>query len=137
MYYYYYIPLIVNTSWSFPHSWLINGFVTRATRHVPHVEKSYLPFRSSLPMCSGVRVARSLVFYVMFCRSLFAILSFFCHCIVSPSSIMFFFFFCFFIHFCTLLQLHTLKWYMHIHIIKQFNTNSSAYSSKRLNKRVM
>jgi hypothetical protein len=137
MYYYYYIPLIVNTSWSFPHSWLITGFVTRVTRHVPHVEKSYLSFQSSLPMCSGVRVARSLVFYVIFCRSLFVILSFFLslHCLPFFDNV--FFSFCFFIHFCTLLQLHTLKWYMHIHIIKQFNTNSSAYSSKRLNKRVM
>ena len=33
----------------------------------------------------GIRVARSLVFCVVFCRSLFVLLSFFCHCVVSPS----------------------------------------------------
>jgi hypothetical protein len=30
-----YIPLVVNTSRAFPHSWLITGFVTRLTRRVP------------------------------------------------------------------------------------------------------
>ena len=35
---------------------------------------------------SGVRVARSLVFCVMFCRSLLVLLSFYCdHCVVWPS----------------------------------------------------
>ena len=33
-----YAPLVVvNTSRSFPHSWLVNGFVTRLTRRVPLV----------------------------------------------------------------------------------------------------
>jgi hypothetical protein len=32
---YRYVPLVVNTSWSFPHSWLIIGFVTRLTRRMP------------------------------------------------------------------------------------------------------
>ena len=34
-----YVPLVVNTSRSFPHSWLITGFVTRLTRRVPVVEQ--------------------------------------------------------------------------------------------------
>jgi hypothetical protein len=54
---------------SFPHSWLITELVTRVTR---------LELMSSPPVFSGVRVARSLVFYVMFCRSLFVLLSYFC-----------------------------------------------------------
>jgi len=33
-----YVPLVVNTSRSFPHSWLITGFVTRLTLRVPLVE---------------------------------------------------------------------------------------------------
>jgi hypothetical protein len=34
-----FVPLVVNTSQSFPHSWLISGFVTRLTRWVPPVEE--------------------------------------------------------------------------------------------------
>ena len=34
-----YVPLVVNTSRSFPHSWLITGFVTRLTWRVPLVEQ--------------------------------------------------------------------------------------------------
>jgi len=37
-----YVPLVVNTSRSFPHSWLITGFVTRLTRRVPLVEQEML-----------------------------------------------------------------------------------------------
>jgi hypothetical protein len=37
-----YVPLVVNTSRSFPHSRLINGFVTRLTRQVPLVEQELL-----------------------------------------------------------------------------------------------
>jgi hypothetical protein len=49
------------------------NFVTRLTRLVPLVEQELpsLPeHMSSLPVFSWVRVSRSLVFYVMFCRSL-------------------------------------------------------------------
>jgi hypothetical protein len=38
-----------------------------------------------IPVFSYVRVAKPLVFCVMFCRSLFVLLSFFCHCVVCPS----------------------------------------------------
>jgi hypothetical protein len=59
-----YVPLVINTSRPFPHSWLINRLVTRLTRWVPLVEQelSTLPeHRSSTPVFSGVRVTRSLV----------------------------------------------------------------------------
>jgi hypothetical protein len=41
-----YVPLVVSTSRSFPHSWLITGFVTRLTRRLSLVEQELLPFRS-------------------------------------------------------------------------------------------
>ena len=56
------------------------GFVTGATWRVPHVENELftLPEHlSSPPVFNVVRFARSLVFYVMFCCSLFVLLSFF------------------------------------------------------------
>jgi hypothetical protein len=37
-----YVPLVVSTSLSFPHSRLITGCVTRLTRHVPLVEQELL-----------------------------------------------------------------------------------------------
>jgi hypothetical protein len=84
-----YVPLVVNTSRSFPHSRLITGFVTRLTRRVPLVEQELLtlPEHLSSPrIFSGVRVTLSLVLCVMFGRSLFVLLSFsFGHCVVCPS----------------------------------------------------
>ena len=64
-----YVTLVVNTSRSFPHSWLITGFVTRLTGRVPLVEQELLTRLeqlSSPPVLSGVRVTRSLVLYVCF-----------------------------------------------------------------------
>jgi hypothetical protein len=55
------------------HSWLITGFATRVTWRVPHLEQVPL----TLPRFRGVRVSRTLVFCVMFCSSLFVILSLF------------------------------------------------------------
>jgi hypothetical protein len=75
-----YVPLVVSTSQSFPHSWLITVFVTRLTRLIPLVKQELptLPEHlSSPPVFSGVRVTRSLVLCVVFCRSLFVLLSFF------------------------------------------------------------
>jgi len=37
-----YLPHVVNTSRSFPHSWLITGYVTRLTRWVPLVVQELL-----------------------------------------------------------------------------------------------
>jgi hypothetical protein len=64
-----YVPLVVNTSRSFPHSRLITGFVTMSTRRAPLVEQE-LPTLSehlSSPLVfSGIPVTRSLVLYVCF-----------------------------------------------------------------------
>jgi hypothetical protein len=64
-----YVPLVVNTSRSFPHSRLITGFVTRVTRRVPLEEQELLTLPehlSSPSVLSGVCVTRSLVLYVCF-----------------------------------------------------------------------
>jgi hypothetical protein len=64
-----YVPLVVITSRSSPHSWHITGFVTRLTRPVSLVEQGLLTLLEhmrSLPAVSGVRVTRSLVLYVCF-----------------------------------------------------------------------
>jgi hypothetical protein len=72
--------IVVITIRSFPHSWFINGFVTRVTWRVPLVEEELLALPEhliSLSVFSGVRVAQSLVLCVLFCRLLFILLSFF------------------------------------------------------------
>jgi hypothetical protein len=87
---YEYVPLDINTFRSFLHSWLVTMFVTRVIRLMPLVEQELptLPDHlSSHPVLSGVRVTRSLVLCVMFCRSLFFLLSFF----VCPFSCLSFF----------------------------------------------
>jgi hypothetical protein len=64
-----YVPLVVNTSRSFPHSWLITGFVTRLTLRVPLVEQELPTLTENLSspsVFSGVRVTRSLVLCVRF-----------------------------------------------------------------------
>ena len=79
-----YVPFVVITIRSFPHSRPTTGFVTRVTgvtRRVPHVEQELftLPEHKSSPtVVSGVRIARSLVFYVCFVdRCLFLLFFFF------------------------------------------------------------
>ena len=85
-----YVPLVVNTSRSFPRSCRITGFVTRLTRRVSLVEQELLilpEHLSSPPVFSEVHVTRSLVLYVCFvdrCLS-FYIFSF-GHCVVCFSS---------------------------------------------------
>jgi hypothetical protein len=52
------VPLVANTSCSFPHSRLITWFVTRLTRRVPLVEQELLTISehlSSPPVFNGVR----------------------------------------------------------------------------------
>ena len=86
-----YVPLVVNTSRSFPRSWFITGFVTRLTRRMSLVEQELLTLSehlSSPPVFSVVRVTRSLVLCVCFvdrCLSFYAFS--FGHCVVCPSSI--------------------------------------------------
>ena len=64
-----YVPLVANTSRSFPHLRLNTGVVTRLTWRVSLEEQVLLSFRehlSSPPVFIGVRVTRSLVLYVCF-----------------------------------------------------------------------
>jgi hypothetical protein len=87
-----YVPLVVNTSRSFPHSRLITGgFVTRLTRRVSLVEQELptLPDHlSSPPIFSGIRVTRSLVLYICFVDRCLSFCTFsFGHCLVCSSSI--------------------------------------------------
>jgi hypothetical protein len=78
----------ISFSFSFPRSLLITGFVTRVSRYVSHVEEdlpTYPEHPSSSSVFINVLVARSLVFCVILCRSLFVLFSF-CHCDVCPST---------------------------------------------------
>ena len=86
-----YVPLVVSTSRSFPHSRLITGFVTRLTRRLPLVEQELLilpEHLSSPPVFSGVRVTRSLVLYVCFVDRCLSFCTFsFGHSVVCSCSI--------------------------------------------------
>jgi hypothetical protein len=86
-----YVPLVVSTSRSFPHSWLINWFVTRLTRRVPLVEHELptLPEHLSSPsVFIGVRVTQSLVLCVCFVNRCLSFCTFsFGRCVVCSSSI--------------------------------------------------
>ncbi len=86
-----YVPLVVNTSRSFRHSWLITGFVTRLTRRVSLVEQELLTLPvhlSSPPVFSGVRVTRSLILYVCFVDRCLSFCTFSLgHCVVCSTSI--------------------------------------------------
>jgi hypothetical protein len=79
------VPLVINTSRSFPHSRLITGVGTRLTRRMPLVEQELfvLPKHlSSPPVFSGVRVTRSLVLYVCFVDRCLSFCTFsFGHCL--------------------------------------------------------
>jgi len=67
------IPRTGITKWGHGNQW---GFVTRVTRRAQLAEQELLTILEH--MCSSpVRVARSLVLCVVFCRSLFVLLSFF------------------------------------------------------------
>ena len=85
-----YVPLLVNTPPSFPHSRRITGCVARLTRPVPLVEQELLNLTehmSSPPVFSGVRVTRSSVLYVCFVdRCLSFCLFSFGHCVICSSS---------------------------------------------------
>ena len=86
-----YVPLVVNTSRSFPRSWLISGFVARLTRRASLVEQELLTIPehlSSSTVFSGVRVTRYSVVCVCFVdRCLSFCTFFFGHYVVCSSSI--------------------------------------------------
>jgi len=74
-------------SWSFPHSWINTGFVTRVTRRMSLVQQELFTLSehmSSPSILSRVRFGRSLVFCVVFCRSLFVL---FCLAILLANSV--------------------------------------------------
>ena len=78
-----YVPLVISTSQSFPHSWFITSFVTKVARRVSLVEQGLL----TLPEHLTWRSCWS-IFCVMFCRSLCFPLPFsFGHYFVCTSSI--------------------------------------------------
>ena len=84
-----YVPSVVITIRSYRHSWLITRFVKQVTRRVPLVDQELLTLpehMSSPPVFSGVRVIQSLVFFVVFCRSIVCPFSL-DHCIVCPFSL--------------------------------------------------
>ena len=86
-----YVPLVVNTSRSFPHSWVTNVFVTRLTRRVSLVAQELLTLPENLsppPVLSEVLVTRSLVLCVFFVDRCLSFCPFsFGHYVVCPSSI--------------------------------------------------
>ena len=80
-----YAPFVIDISRSFPHSWLITGFVTRVPRRVPLVVQELLNLTEHLrspPVFSGVRVTRSLVLYVCFVDCCLSFCTFFLLAIV-------------------------------------------------------
>ena len=85
-----YVPLVVSTSRSFPHSWH-HGFVTILSRRVPLVEQELLTLPehlSSPPVFSGVRIAWSLVLCVCFVDRCLSFCTFsYGHCVVCSSSV--------------------------------------------------
>jgi hypothetical protein len=78
-----YVPLVVNTSQSFPHSRLITGFVTRLTRRVPLAEQELLTLLDHLNSPPVFSEDYSIFSFIcMFCRSFFVLLYFFLLAIV-------------------------------------------------------
>jgi hypothetical protein len=86
-----YVPLVVNTSRSVPHSRLITVFVTRLTQRMSLVEQELLTLPEHLnspPVFSEVRVTWSSVLYVCFVDRCLSFCTFsFGHCVVCSSSI--------------------------------------------------
>jgi hypothetical protein len=84
-------PRWFSKSRSFPHSWLITGFVTILTRRLPLVEEDLLTLPGNLSspqVFSGVRVTRSLDLCVCFVDRCLSFCTFsFGHCVVCSSSI--------------------------------------------------
>jgi hypothetical protein len=83
-----YVPLAVNTSQSFLHSWRINEFATRLTRRVPLVEQELFRSTKFTPSFSGIRLNRSLFLCGRFVDCCMSFCTFsFGHCVVCSSSI--------------------------------------------------
>ena len=71
-----YVPLVANTSRSFPRSWFITGFVTRLTLRVSLVEQERLTLPEHLSSSPGFKWGSCYSifdFICMFCRSMFVL----------------------------------------------------------------
>ena len=105
-----------NHNWGFS-SFIFYHRVTRVTRWVPYLEQELLYPSGTpkfTPCFSGIRVARSVVLSIVFCRSLVVLLSLlFGHCIFKPFFLEYFFF----------LVYHKLK-YQYLQHHKRFSTNN-------------
>jgi hypothetical protein len=86
-----YVPLVLNTSRSFPHSWLITGFVTRLIRRVSLVKQELLTLPDhfcSPPIFNGIYAPQSVVLYVCFVDRCLSFCPFSIgHCVACSSSI--------------------------------------------------
>ena len=80
-----YVPFVVITILSFPHSWLITGFVAREY-YMGATCGTGNAYPSGAPFFIWVRITQSVVFSVVFYWPLFVCLSFCYHCIVCPSN---------------------------------------------------
>ena len=72
-----YATIVVHTSMSFHHAWLITGFKTKLTQRMSLVEQELLTSVGHLKsptVVSDVSVSWSLVLFIMFSRSLFVLL---------------------------------------------------------------
>ena len=71
-------PLVESTSWSFSHSWLVTGFVTRVSRWMPLVEQGLftLPEHPSSPGSLWGSCCSIFSFCGVLCRSLFVLFLF-------------------------------------------------------------
>jgi hypothetical protein len=130
-----YVPLIVNTSRSFPHSWLVTGFITRLTRWMPLVEQELLTLPehpSSPPIFCGVRVTQSLVLCVCFVDRCLSYCPFsYGHCVVCPSLI---YRFWLPLWYLLAIVLSVLLWYTDSDYLPLVSSNSSSINNSTQNK---
>jgi hypothetical protein len=83
-----YVPLVVNTSWPFPHSWLFTGFVSKLTRQVSLVAQELLTLPKHLFSPLWGSCFSILVLCICFVDSFLSFcLFYFGHCVVCHSSI--------------------------------------------------
>ena len=76
-----YVPLVVNTSRSFPHSWLVTGFKTNSNTTCATSGSATIYPSGVYPGFSGVRVARCFLYSVLQICCPFS----FGHCVAFPS----------------------------------------------------
>jgi hypothetical protein len=129
-----YVPLVVNTSRFYPHSWLISGFVTRLIRRVPLVEQDLLtlPEHLSSPLVfSWVRVTRSLALCICFVDRCLSFCTFsFGHCVLLrytdcdyPFGIFNFFLQNIYLHIYFILSASLQHTYLHMYFILSANVH--------------